>query len=64
MQRKQIVAVALVLSMMMSGCLSYDGDVEVPDVVLPEDWSTITVRSVASPQLIGFEDCNELEQNL
>jgi len=64
MQRKQIVAVALVLSMMMSGCLSYQGDVEVPDVVLPDDWSSITARTVSGPQLFAYDDCEDLEQAL
>ena len=64
MQRKQVVAVALVLSMMMSGCLSYEGEVEVPDVVLPDDWSTITARTISSPQLFAYDDCEDLEQAL
>ena len=58
------MAVALVLSMMMSGCLSYDGDVEVPDVTLPDDWSTITARTISSPQLFAYDDCEDLEQAL
>ena len=29
-----------------------------------DDWSTITARTVASPQLFAYDDCEELEQSL
>ena len=61
MDKKRITAVALVLTMLLSGCLNVDPDVDVPDVVLPDDWSTITARTVASPQLFAYDDCDELE---
>lgn len=64
MQRKQVVALALVASMLMSGCLSYEGDVEVPDVILPDDWSTVPSRTVSSPQLYAYDDCDDLERAL
>ena len=65
MQQTQILAFLMVGLFFGAGCLSaIDGEVEVPDVVLPEDWSTITARSVASPHLLGFEDCEDLEQSL
>ena len=64
MENKQLTAVALVLTMLLSGCLNVDANVEVPDVVLPDDWSTITARTVASPQLFAYDDCDELETSL
>ena len=64
MDKKRITAVALVLTMLLSGCLNVDPDVDVPDVVLPDDWSTITARTVASPQLFAYDDCDELETAL
>ena len=33
-------------------------------VELPEDWSNVVSRTRASPNLIGFEDCNSLESTL
>ena len=64
MERTKIVAVALVMSMLMSGCLSYEGDVEVPDVILPDDWMTGPSRTISSPQLYAYDDCDDLEQAL
>ena len=64
MERTPIVALGLCLTMLMAGCLNVTENVEVPDVVLPEDWSAITARTVASPQLFSYDDCEELEQSL
>ena len=64
MLTKQLTALTLCLTMLMAGCLNASENVEVPDVVLPEDWSTITARTVASPQLSGFDDCEALEVSL
>lgn len=64
MERTKFVAVALCLTMVLSGCLNYDENVEVPDVILPDDWSSITARTVSSPQLFAYDDCDELEQEL
>lgn len=64
MNRKQTVALGLILTMLMSGCLSYEGEVEVPDVELPEDWSTTAFRTVTSPQLYVYDDCEDLERQL
>ncbi len=64
MNRKQAVALGLILTMLMSGCLSYEGEVEVPDVELPEDWSTTAFRTVTSPQLYAYDDCEDLEREL
>ena len=38
MERTPIVALGLCLTMLMAGCLNVTENVEVPDVVLPEDW--------------------------
>ena len=64
MDRKPVLAIGLCLTMLLAGCLNVTENVEVPDVVLPDDWSTITARSVASPQLYAFDDCDDLEQML
>jgi len=64
MNRTQAVALGLILTMLMTGCLNYDQNVEVPDVVLPEDWSNIAARTLASPQLQGYDDCEDLEASL
>jgi len=64
MERTPIVALGLCLTMLLAGCLNPVGNVEVPDVVLPDDWSTITARTVASPHLFAYDDCEELEQSL
>ena len=64
MERTPLVAIGLCLTMLMAGCLNVTENVEVPDVVLPNDWSTITARTVASPQLFAYDDCDELERSL
>ncbi|MCH1616968.1 MAG: beta-propeller domain-containing protein [Candidatus Poseidonia sp.] len=64
MERTPFVALGLCLTMLLAGCLNVTENVEVPDVVLPDDWSTITARTMASPQLFAYDDCEELEQSL
>lgn len=64
MDRKPLLALGLCLTMLLAGCLNVTENVEVPDVVLPDDWSSITARTVASPQLFAYDDCEELEQSL
>ena len=65
MKGHKTVAVVLVSLFLMSGCLGMvDSEVEIPDVELPNDWSTVVQRSVASPQLTQFSDCEELETSL
>ena len=64
MWKKRMAAVALCSLLLLSGCLTSQQDVEVPDVVLPEGWSTITARTVANPHLNGFDDCSSLEDAL
>ena len=64
MERTPIIALGLCLTMLLAGCLNPVENVEVPDVVLPDDWSTITARTVASPHLFAYDDCEELERSL
>ena len=64
MQTKQLTAVALCLTMLLAGCLNVTDNVDVPDVVLPDDWSTIPSRTVANPQLYAYDDCEDLETSL
>lgn len=64
MDRKPLLALGLCITMLLAGCLNFTENVEVPDVVLPDDWSSITARTVASPQLFAYDDCEELEQSL
>ena len=65
MKQKKVLAVFLVSLFFLSGCLNaVDSNVEVPDVALPDDWSTVVQRSSVSPQLSQFSDCEELETSL
>ena len=64
METRRTTAVVLCLIMLLSGCLNQSENVEVPDVVLPDDWATIAARTVAAPQLHAYEDCEELETSL
>ena len=64
METRRTTAIVLCLIMLLSGCLNQSENVEVPDVVLPDDWATITARTVAAPQLHAYEDCEELEASL
>ena len=65
MKEHKTLAVVLASLFLMSGCLGMVGsEVEIPDVELPGDWSTVVQRSVASPQLAQFSDCEELETSL
>ena len=64
MNRNMLLAVCLCASMLASGCLNYQGEVEIPEVVLPDDWNDTTQRSASSPQLTAFDDCDDLENAL
>ena len=62
---QKTLAIFLTSLFLFSGCLGLvDPEVEVPDVELPDDWSTVVQRSAASPQLSQYADCNELETAL
>lgn len=41
-----------------------DSEVEVPDVTLPDDWSTVVQRTAASPTLSHYDNCEVLERSL
>jgi len=65
MKQKKALAVFLVSLFLLSGCLNaVDSNVEVPDVTLPDDWSTVVQRSAASPHLSQYDDCEDLEESL
>ncbi|MGY8735752.1 MAG: beta-propeller domain-containing protein, partial [Candidatus Poseidoniales archaeon] len=65
MNNKQVVAILVLAAMLTSGCTGIiDESIEVPDVTLPNDWSTSVSRTASNPQLSGFDDCEELESSL
>lgn len=65
MLRKKYLAIFIVSLFALSGCITNnDSEVEVPQVELPDDWSTTTKRSISSPNLLTFTDCEELEDQL
>ena len=65
MNSKKAMAVMILLTLVLSGCTGIaDEPVDVPDVELPSDWSTIVARSSSSPQLSGYTDCDDLEESL
>ena len=65
MKEHKTLAVFLVSLFLVSGCLGMvDSEVEIPDVTLPDDWSTVVQRSAASPQLSQYADCEDLETSL
>lgn len=65
MKHERALAVFLVSLFLLTGCLNFaDSNVEVPDVELPNDWSTVVQRSASNPQLSHFSNCLELEAAL
>lgn len=65
MAREKYLAIFIVSLFALSGCIANnDAEVEVPQIELPDDWSTTTKRSIASPNLLAFTDCEELEDQL
>ena len=65
MLREKYLAIFIVSLFALSGCITNnDSEVEVPQVELPDDWSTTTKRSISSPNLLTFTDCEELEDQL
>ena len=65
MQKQPALAVLMVALFFGAGCLGTMEPVDgVPDVVLPNDWSTVPARSVVSPQLLAYDDCEDLETSL
>ena len=65
MNRHKALAISIISLFLCSGCLGMvEPDVEVPEVTLPDNWSEIPARSIGSPQLVGYDDCEDLEQSL
>jgi hypothetical protein len=61
----KVVAIMTLAMMLVSGCTGViDEPIDTPDVTLPSDWSTVVSRTVNNPQLSGFANCEELENNL
>ena len=67
MKGNKALAIFLVSLFLFSGCLGMvnsDSEVEVPDVTLPDDWSTVVQRTAASPTLSHYDNCEVLERSL
>lgn len=65
MKDQKILALFIVALFVTSGCIgTNDTAIDEPQVELPEDWSSITKRSISSPALKDFTDCDELESEL
>jgi uncharacterized secreted protein with C-terminal beta-propeller domain len=63
MKGHKTLAVTLVSLFLFSGCLgAVDPEVEVPNIELPDDWSTTPQRAISNPTLNQFSDCDELER--
>ncbi len=67
MNRRATLAPLLVLLMLTSGCLGLVDKVTDPDmqpIELPEGWADLTDRTIASPHLVAYEGCDDLEASL
>ena len=65
MKAKPLVAILLVSLMLLSGCMTgVDEIIPEPTGELPDGWDNGAKRTIASPQLIQFQTCEELEQSL
>ena len=65
MKDHRILALLIVTLFVTSGCIgTNDIAIDEPQVELPEDWASITKRSISSPTLKEFTDCEELESQL
>ena len=65
MQRTKIMAMMMISLFFTAGCLgALQDEVEVPDIDLPLDWKTIMPRAVSTPDLVAFDDCDDLEARL
>ena len=63
MQRKKIMAM-LMISLFHCRLFRALEDEAIPDIDLPLDWKTVTPRAVSTPDLVGFDDCEDLEMRL
>ena len=65
MQSKKILAVLMISLFFTAGCLgALEDEVEIPDIDLPLDWKIVLPRAVSTPDLVGFDDCEDLEMRL
>ena len=67
MKGHKALALSLVSLFLFSGCLGMvnpEAEVEVPDVTLPDDWSTVVQRTAASPTLSHYDSCEDLEDSI
>ena len=65
MKDQRMLAIFIVTLFVTSGCIGTDDLViDEPQVELPEDWASITKRSISSPSLRDFTDCEQLESQL
>ena len=65
MQAKKLMAALMISLFFTAGCLgALEDEVEIPDIDLPLDWMTIAPRAVSTPELIEFDDCDDLEARL
>ena len=67
MNRRVLLAPLLVLLMLSAGCLGVVDEITDPDmqpIELPEGWADMTERSIASPSLVAYEGCEDLEASL
>ena len=63
MNKKKGTAVALILLMVLSGCLGAVSD-DSSSNQLPDDWKSQTQRTVSQPQLVQFDSCTDMENAL
>ena len=65
MRHRKIMAMLMISIFFTAGCLgALEDEVEIPDIDLPLDWKTIVPRAVSKPDLVEFDDCEELELRL
>ena len=65
MNSHKALAISIISLFLFTGCLGMvEPDVDVPDVTLPDDWADVPARSIGSPQLQGYDDCEDLERSL
>ncbi len=65
MQQKKIMAMLMVSLFFTAGCLgALEEEVEIPDIDIPMDWKKIVQRPVTTPDLVEFDDCDDLENRL
>ena len=65
MQAKKTMAILMVSLFFTAGCLgALEDEVELTGIDIPMDWKKIVQRPVTTPDLVDFDDCEELELRL